>query len=295
MRETIKYKYMYNPYKITLPFVDYITVSHDTARSEIPNTSEQIVVDKSKQEEPVQKRTFRPAPAVVQDIPEEIKIDTEAYTPIEETAKKSDKKELEVKKASYVVQTPFAQQTPLVLRSAENKEWSTPWSSPVQVSNYLGTYTPEQSNLGILNKPRIKISEGVDLTDEVENNILRKMYELGVSGHITSNIRKGAVAPNGNPSYHSWGDAFDLRPVKDDSPEAHAILYQQMKTSGFLKYLNDLGYYVYYEDESRNPNSTGRHFHIGKDIKANNPYVVKASDGLKFKSHGIVDSRKTFD
>lgn len=190
MRETVKYKYMYNPYKITLPFVDYIVVSHDTTRSEIPNTSEQIIVGKSKQEEPVQKRTFRPTPAVVQDTPEEIKIDTEAYVPIEETAKKSNKKEPEVKKVSYVVQTPFTRQTPLVLRKAENKEWSIPWFSSVQVANNS-------------DKPTVKISEGVDLTDEVENNILRKMYELGVSGHITSNIRKGAVAPNGNPSYHS--------------------------------------------------------------------------------------------
>ena len=64
-----------------------------------------------------------------------------------------------------------------------------------------------------------------------------------------------------------------------------------MKTSGFLKYLNDLGYHVYYEDEYRNPNSTGRHFHIGKDIKTNNPYVVKGSEGLKFKSQRIADSR----
>ena len=220
MRETIKYKYMYNPYKITLPFVDYITVLPNTTRSEIPNTSEQIIIDKSKQEGPAQNRTSGPALAVEQGAPEEIKIDTEAYVPIEGSARKFDKKESEVKKdgsssvpahvkttgfPSYVVQSPspFTKQTPLVLRSAENKEWSIPWFSSVQVTNNSGTYKSEQSNLGVLNKPVIKVSEGVDLTDEVENTILRKMHELGVSGHITSNIRKGAVAPNGNPSYHS--------------------------------------------------------------------------------------------
>ena len=108
------------------------------------------------------------------------------------------------------------------------------------------------------------------------------MLEFGTSAYITSSIREGALAPNGKPSYHSLGEAFDIQPLGSDSPEAHAVLYKQMKDSGLLKYLNDLGYYVYYEDKIRNPKSTGNHFHIGKDIEANNPYVIKAKKGNKF-------------
>lgn len=142
--------------------------------------------------------------------------------------------------------------------------------------NQLPTFTDVTKMNSVGKKPpKIEIPDGVTLSSELENEILEKLLQFGISGTITSSIRNSTL-PNGKPSYHNSGKAFDFIPPANLS---FAELYRQLETSGALEYLNKKGYYIYYEDKNNNPNCTGPHFHIGKDIVQNNiKYMPKHSN-----------------
>lgn len=224
MRETIKYKYMYNPYKTILPFVSYITVNNSPEGTDTPNLSEyepkEVVVEKHKQES-----TKVESSAQTQATPRETKIDTEAYT-------------------------------------------------------------PTKGNFNFRTSGKIIVNDGVKLTDE-HKQILAELSKLGISGTVSSGIRKGAKTAQGKTSFHAIGQAFDFVPSAKYTSEQFKEL---LLTSGAYDYVKSLGYNILDEttpEMMKKTGATGPHFHFGKD-------PIKAERGTKFTSEGIVDSRHFF-
>lgn len=284
MRETIKYKYMYNPFKTILPFVSYIPISTELKESDYFKELEEdvktptVVVSQPtpEQEQPVQAQ--------------EVVIDTEAYVPVEESkAPKYTTKEEKpkVKTVSYVVQNPYVGQTPLVLREAENKEIVMPNFSSVQViRNPYQSTDRSKVNLNFRTPGKIIINDGVKLTDE-HKQILAELSRLGISGTVSSGIREGAKTAQGKTSFHAVGQAFDFVPSAKYTPEQFKEL---LLTSGAYDYVKSFGYNIFDEttpEIMKKTGATGPHFHFGKD-------PIKAESGIKFTSKGIVDSRNFF-
>ena len=252
---------MYNPYKVVLPLVNYIgVVKGENKAPEYPDISQYKDLWNE----------VTPQPVIVQEVPaqetkpvsnSDVKIDTKAYV-LEESEKQEGPKE----NTPAVAVLTSQQYTPL--KTAENKTY----------------YNPVTSSTFSM-KPKMTVAKNVKLYSELENEILPYLQNLGVSGIISSAIREGAIAPNGNPSYHASGRAFDL--IAHDGNFKR--LYEELEKSGALKYLNDKGYFVLYEDKKINPKSTGVHLHIGKDIATNHP--VKGEEGLKFPTTGVVNTK----
>lgn len=219
---------MYNPFKTILPFVSYIPVNSPEG-TDTPDLSEYepkvVVVEKPKQESA---KVETSAPAQV--TPREIKIDTEAYTPAEETPKTGT--------VSHVVQNP-----------------------------YQNTDAPK-GNFNFRTPGKIIINDGVKLTDE-HKQILAELSKLGISGTVSSGIREGAKTAQGKTSFHAVGQAFDFVPsAKYTSEQFKELLltsgaYDYVKSLGY-NILDETT-----PEMMKKTGATGPHFHFGKDpIKA---------------------------
>ena len=220
---------MYNPFKTILPFVSYIAVNNRPEGVDIPDLSEYepkvVVVEKPKQES-VKVETSAPSQAT----PREIKIDTEAYTPAEETLKTGT--------VSHVVQNP-----------------------------YQSTDAPK-GNFNFRTPGKIIINDGVKLTDE-HKQILAELSKLGISGTVSSGIREGVKTAQGKTSFHAVGQAFDFVPsAKYTSEQFKELLltsgaYDYVKSLGY-NILDETN-----PEIMKKTGATGPHFHFGKDpVKA---------------------------
>jgi hypothetical protein len=210
-------------------------------------------------------------PQIVAQIPDPVKVSTPAFTPAAAPVVAETAPPVKVSTPTYIVQNQYIPTKPVVTQSATNSEISIPNFSSVQ-----RTDVPQMNSL---QSGKIRIADNVVMYPELENEILETLLKFGISGTVTSAYREGAVAPSGKPSYHASRQAFDFVPRFGNSAKDFADLYARLKQSGALDYLNSKDYFILYEDENINPDSTGPHFHIGKDIKKN--WVIKGENGMK--------------
>ena len=258
-----------------LPFISYIPIEEDFEDDNpyLPDLDSKDNKEKEdkkdKEETPIILQ-----PQIVAQIPDPVKVSTPAFTPAAAPVVAETTPPVKASTPAYIVQNPYTPTKPMVTQSATNSEISIPNFSSVQ-----RTDIPQMNSL---QSGKIRIADNVVMYPELENEILGALLRFGISGTVTSAYREGAVAPSGKPSYHASRQAFDFVPRFGNSAKDFADLYARLKQSGALDYLNSKDYFILYEDNNINPDSTGPHFHIGKDISANNPHIVKAQRGAKF-------------
>jgi hypothetical protein len=254
-----------------LPFISYIPIGEDF-EDDNPYLPDRDSKDKKEKEDKKDKEEtpIILQPQIVAQIPESVKVTTPAATAVvAETAPSTPS--VKVSTPAYIVQNPYTPTKPMVTRSATNSEISIPNFSSVQ-----RTDVPQMNSL---QSGKIRIADNVVMYPELESEILEALLRFGISGTVTSAYREGAVAHSGKPSYHASRQAFDFVPRFGNSVKDFTDLYTQLKQSGALDYLNSKGYFILYEDKNINPDSTGPHFHIGKDVSQNS--VLKAENGVK--------------
>lgn len=127
------------------------------------------------------------------------------------------------------------------------KETLTEWN------RYFGD-EPTESSVIVVN----------DINDDLKT-LLQMFADNGIRVKMTSGFREGAVTSNGQPSFHSTGEAMDIVPEDGDFEALRRLIKSNPTISAYMK---AKGYGIVDESTSEMLNRTGGsgpHFHVGKD------------------------------
>ena len=167
--------------------------------------------------------------------------------------------------------------TSIVSYSSPKREESRP-----AVKSEEPVYTQPEDTQPVTTPIRGNVTYASDRAKSIGNmqSVIDAFLNAGISIHVTSGVRPGAMTTSGRRSQHSTGDAIDITPGNGETWES---LRKKVKESPELsKFLKDNGYDILDEtipSVMARTGATGPHWHVHKRRD-----IASASKGLKFEN-----------